>query len=239
MANYLMRYKGTYRLKAHVDQCTNDFPRNINGIIESDDVYIKCAFGNQIYHYGRATLVAYIPSIGRGHNILKDLGERLCGFTKDDFENYKTQKIDPYKMLYEALHSEGTIKEIKENDEEIEFKFNSKNIELIAEYLKPQTCGADISPFSTRNLPKSNYTIPVEDLEEYKAITAAVPKDDILLISHATKNFISSVVAKSKLYRSKNIKAEMRKSMLKGKDFIHYSGFWDEYIKFLHKELNK
>ena len=128
MANYLMRYKGTYRLKAHVDQCTNDFPRNINGIIESDDVYIKCAFGNQIYHYGRATLVAYIPSIGRGHNILKDLGERLCGFTKDDFENYKTQKIDPYKMLYEALHSEGTIKEIKENDEEIEFKFHSKNI---------------------------------------------------------------------------------------------------------------
>ncbi len=231
MANYLMKYKGKYRVKAHVDESTNDFPRNVNDQIETDDLYIKCAYGNQIYHYGRSALVAYIPSIGRGHNILKALGQRLCGINKDE--------IKDYSELYQALESDGTVKEIKENDEEIEFKFHSKNIELIAEYLKPQTCGADISPFSTRNLPKSNYTIPVEDLEEYKAITAAVPKDDILLISHATKNFISSVVAKSKLYRSKNIKAEMRKSMLKGKDFIHYSGFWDEYIKFLHKELNK
>lgn len=29
MANYLMRYKGIYRLKAHIDQNTNDFPREI------------------------------------------------------------------------------------------------------------------------------------------------------------------------------------------------------------------
>lgn len=238
MANYLMRYKGTYRLKAHVDQCTNDFPRNINGIIESDDVYIKCAFGNQIYHYGRAILVAYIPSIGRGHNILKDLGERLCGFTKDDFENYKNQKIDPYKMLYEALHFEGTIKEIKENDEEIEFKFHSKNINLIAEYLKPQTGGSDISPFSTRNLPKSNYTIPLEDLQEYKDVVSDISRDDILIISQITKRFIGNILAKSKQYRSKNIKAEMRKSMLKGKEFIHYSGFWKQYISYLQEEIN-
>ena len=37
MANYLMRYKGIYRLKAHVDQSTNDFPRDLNGVIDSDD----------------------------------------------------------------------------------------------------------------------------------------------------------------------------------------------------------
>lgn len=150
MANYLMRYKGIYRLKAHIDQNTNDFPRDWNGLIDSDDVYIKCALGCQIYHYGHGVLVAYIPSIGRGHNILKALGQRLCNF------DITTIGIN-YKPLYDALLKEGTIRHIMENDEEVEFRFHSKNIELIAEYLRPQTSGAGISPFSTKNLPKSDY----------------------------------------------------------------------------------
>lgn len=72
-----MRYKGKYRLKAHIDQNTNDFPRDIHGHIDSDDIYIDCAMGNQITHYGHGILVAYIPSIGRGHNILKAIGKEL------------------------------------------------------------------------------------------------------------------------------------------------------------------
>lgn len=216
-----MRYKGIYRLKAHVDESTNDFPRDLNGVIDSDDVYIKCAFNGQIYSYGRGILVAYIPSIGRGHNILKALGKRLCGF------DISTIKID-YKPLYDALLSEGTIKNIMENDEEIEFRFHAKNIDLIAEYLKPLTAGASISPFSIKNLPKL-----------YKDITADIPKEDIILISQITRRFINDKIAKSKQYRSKNIRSEMRKSMLKGKEFIHYSGFWNQYIEYLKKELNK
>ena len=232
MANYLMRYKGIYRLKAHVDQSTNDFPRDLNGVIDSDDVYIKCAFNCQIYSYGRGILVAYIPSVGRGHNILKALGERLCGF------DIKSIKID-YKPLYDSLLSEGTIKHIMENDEEIEFRFHAKNIELIAEYLKPQTSGASISPFSTKNLPKSDYTIPADELSLYKDLTAGISKEDIIIISQATRRFISDKIAKSKQYKLKNVRSEMRKSMLKGKEFIHYSGFWNQYIEYLKKELNK
>lgn len=227
-----MRYKGIYRLKAHVDQSTNDYPRNLNGMIDSDDIYIKCAFNSQIYSYGRGILVAYIPSVGRGHNILKALGERLCNF------DIKTIKID-YKLLYDALLSEGTIKHIMENDEEIEFRFHAKNIELIAEYLKPQTSGASISPFSTKNLPKSNYTIPIADLTVYKEITGDIPKEDMMVIAHVSRRFINDRIAKSKQYRSKDIKAEMRKSMLSGKEFIHYTGFWNEYLEYLKKELSK
>ena len=68
MAKYLMKYKGTYRLKAAIDQSTNDYPRDDSGGIDPsfDDIYIKCYGGAQIYHYGFSTLVAYIPSIGRG-----------------------------------------------------------------------------------------------------------------------------------------------------------------------------
>ena len=50
MAKYLMKYKGTYRLKAAIDQSTNDYPRDDSGGIDSsfDDIYIKCYGGAQI-----------------------------------------------------------------------------------------------------------------------------------------------------------------------------------------------
>lgn len=229
---YLTKYKGKYRIKAHVDESTNDFPRNNLGNIETDDLYIKCANGNQIYHYGRAILVAYIPSIQRGHTILKSLGARLCGWDNEE------QKYE-YSGLYKALEAEGTIKDIKENDSEIEFKFHSKHIELIAEYLKPSTFGAGISPFSSKNLPKSSYIIPEGELEEYKCIISGISKDNILIISRITNGFITNIVAKSKQYRGKNIKAEMRKTMLKRKEFIHFSGYWNQYIEYLERELRK
>jgi hypothetical protein len=231
-----MKYKGVYRVKANIDETTNDFPRNKSGSIETDDLYIKCAYGNQIYHYGRSILVAYIPSIGRGHNILRGLAEELCGI--ENSKENDAVKI-PFEELYGALLKEGTIKDIKEYDEEIEFKFNAKDIELIAKYLKPQTGGADISPFSTKNLPKQNYVIPDSDLSSYQDTIKDVAKEDILVISHITRSFISNKLAKSKLYKSKDIKAEMRKSMLKGKEFIHYSGYWKQYLDYLKKELHK
>ena len=225
-----MKYKGIYRLKAHVDQSTNDFPRDMNGNIDTDDVYIKCLNNCQIYSYGRGVLVAYIPSIGRGHNILKALGERLCGFNISSIKN-------DYQPLYDALLEEGTIKNIVENDEEIEFKFNAKNIELIAEYLKPCTSGSSISPFSIKNLPRSDYSIPESDLNIYKEITASIPKENIAVIGQITRKYIAEKLAKSKQYKSKDMRYEMRKSMLKGKEFIHYSGAWNEYIKYLKENI--
>lgn len=228
MSNYLMKYKGTYRLKANIDQSTNDFPRDTEGKIESDDIYIKCAFGSQIYHYGRGILVAYIPSIGRGHNILKALAEELCGIT---------DKVS-YEELYQKLTEEGTVRNIVENDEEIEFKFHNKHIELICKYLKPQISGSSISPFSSRNLPKSDYTIPVEELREYQEITEDVPKDEILIISQITGRFITDILPKCPGYKSKNIKADMKLKMLKGKEYIHSTGMWNKYIDYLKKEIS-
>lgn len=106
-------------------------------------------------------------------------------------------------------------------------------------YLKPQTSGAGISPFSTKNLPKSDYIIPADDLAAYKNLTKDIAQEDILIVPQITRRFIKNILSRSKQYRSKDIKVEMRKSMLKGKEFIHYSGMWNEYIKYLKKELSK
>ena len=225
-----MKYKGHYRLKPNLDMYTNDFPRTDDGSIDPsyDDIYIKCANGSQIYHYGHSTLVAYIPSLGRGHNTLISIAKELKLISED-------AKSRDYGTLYSLLEKNNTVFDIMENDLEIEFKFHSKDIELIAKYLKPQTSGADISPFSTRNLPKSSYTIPNEEIEEYKKIINSVSKDDKLLISHITNEFLNNILAKDKLYKTLNIsmKSDMRKKMLKGKEYIHSMGYWDKYLQYL------
>lgn len=227
-----MKYKGTYRLKPNLDQFTNDFPRTDDeGIDPSyDDIYIKCANGSQIYHYGHSALMAYIPSLIRGHNILKSLAKELNLVGEDaEFRDYGT--------LYPLLENNGTIFDIKENDSEIEFKFNAKNIDMIAKYLKPQTSGADISPFSTRNLPKSNYKITCEDLALYKEITGSIPTENKLSISIITKEFMAEIMGKDKLYKSINMKSHMRQSMLKGKEYIHKMGYWNQYLNYLRNNL--
>ena len=102
--------------------------------------------------------------------------------------------------------------------------------------MKPRTSGAGISPFSSKNLPKSNYTIPESDLAEYKSVISDVPKDELLSICHTSNNFIKTLTTKQNPIE--NIKADMRKKGLKAKEYIHYIGRWEEYLSFLIKELS-
>lgn len=227
-----MKYKGKYRIKPNLDQFTNDFPRTDDESIDPsyDDIYIKCANDSQIYHYGKSILVAYIPSIGRGHNILIAIAKEL------NLISESTGSRD-YGTLYSLLEKDGTVFDIREYDSEIEFKFNAKNIEMIAKYLKPQTFGADISPFSPRNLPKAKYEIPCKDLSLYEQIIDLVPKDNKLFISIITKEFMANIMAKDSLYRTINMKSHMRQMMLKNKEYIHSMGYWDKYLKYLRDNL--
>lgn len=102
--------------------------------------------------------------------------------------------------------------------------------------MKPKTSGASISPFSSRNLSKSDYRIPDEILEEYKQIVAKIPRERILNITHSTNAFIKSLATKRETYE--DIKADMAKKGLKAKEYIHSIGQWDEYIKYLEENLN-
>ena len=212
---------------ANIDKSTNDYPRDEQGNIDTDDIYIKCANGNQIYHYGHSILIAYIPSIGRGHNILRAIAEELLGIT---------EKIS-YEELYDALEKEGAIKNIVENDSEIEFSFKNNNLEFIAKYLKPFTSGANISPFSVRNLPKTKYIIPDEDLAVYKNIVAEKFSEQILTLTHMTNIFLKNLSSKKNSWD--NIKADMKMKGLKGKEYIHSIGKFEEYLSYLKEvEIN-
>lgn len=219
--HYLMKYKGTYRILAELDKNTNDIPRNSNGEIATgyDDLYISCQYGNKIFTYGHDTngrmlLTAYIPSIGRGRNIKKTMDEQGIAYT-----NYV------------------------ETDEEVEFRFKAKDIESIARLLKAKTSGANISPFSSKNLPKSKVEIPTDEIQRYKEIIALVPKDDLLIIHKITTTFLESVLQKKCKKNNKefNYKIDMKKMCMgrQTKEYIREKGFWEEYLVYLQKEIKK
>lgn len=220
MGHYLMKYKGTYRILPVLDEVYHDLPRDNSGNISHEEVelYITCQYGNKITEYGkdssnRMILRAYIPSLGRGRNIKK--------------------AMDAQNILYFNY---------RETDEEVEFYFKAKDITPIAELLKAKTNGANISPFSTKNLPKANVEIPTAEIERYKAITAEVEKGDLLIIHRITTDFLSNFLEKrcKKLGNKKfDYAVDMKKMMMSrmAKEYIYTKGFWDEYLKFLQKKI--
>ena len=220
--NYIMRYKGKYRLKVELDQNTSDFVRRDDGSIEDIDVYIDCRNGCRIYTYGHIDntkpvwLIAYIPSIKRGRNIVEALKEK-------DIE----------------------LVDIIENDKEVEFKFKATDIEIVADLMKAKTSGANISPFSVKNLPKSDVEIPTEEIARYKEITSVVPKTDLLLISRLTNEFLENNLQKDIRHITRNKKFDYKLDMKKlkmarqVKEYIWSKSYWNEYLDYLKKEITK
>ena len=222
MANYILKFKGCYRLKAEIDQNTMDFVRREDGSIEDIDVYIDCRYGNRIYTFGHINnakpvwLIAHIPSIKRGRNIVEVLKEK------------NIELVD-----------------ILENDKEVEFKFKAADIEIVAELMKAKTSGCNISPFSVKNLPKSDVEIPTEEIARYKEITSVVPKTDLLLISKLTNEFLENILQKTirRITQDKkyDYKSDMKKLMLARqiKEFIWVKSCWNEYLSYLENEITK
>lgn len=115
------------------------------------------------------------------------------------------------------------------------FKFKYVNSDKIIPLLKPRTSGCNISPFSSKNRPKSSFILPDDKLEEYKKITASVPYEKRLSIGHITNAYLQSLVTKKNTWE--NIKADMRLKCLKGKEYIYSIGKWDEYLIFLERNI--
>lgn len=197
IVNYLLsHYKGQYRILCEYDKRSNQFPRKLDGTYEDIDCYIACYNNIRIYSFGHAILQVYIPSIGRGHNIIKAIRETF---------------------------QEDIIFDIEQTDSEVLFKFNAKHMSDLEQFLKPRTSGANISPFSNKNLPKNKaYKIPDEDLIPYKELVANLPQNQLILIGKYTTCFLQSLVTKKNTWE--NIKADMALKGLKGKEYIHSIG---------------
>ncbi len=223
------RLKGKYRVLADYDLSKNDFIRDEYGNLDPsfDDYYLKCNNGVKIRHYGGSTLFAYIPSKGKGRNILRQIYKDKIGELKD---------INDIEKIHNDLIKNGIVSFIEELDSEVEFRFNAKDIDYFATLLKAQTSGASISPFATSNLPKKKYIIPTEDLFLYEEIIKDISKNEYLKLAYITKQF-DEVIQKKK-GKKYDINAERKLSCLKNKEFIHKIKLWKEYIEFLRNNLD-
>lgn len=219
--HYLMKYKGTYRIMPILDEVYHDLPRDNSGNIihEEVELYIACKNGNKITEYGKDTsnrmvLRAYIPSIGRGRNVKKAMDAKGV-----QYSNYR------------------------ETDEEVEFHFKAKDIEPIAELMGAKTGGANISPFSIKNLPKADVEISTAEIERYRAVAAKVQKDDLLIIHRITTDFLSNILEKKykKIDKKFDVGVDMKKLMMSRmvKEYIYTKNMWDEYLDFLQKKIEK
>ena len=142
----------------------------------------------------------------RGHNIVKTI-----------------QQSDP-----------SLIFDIEETDSEILFKFKYVNSDKIIPLLKPRTSGSQISPFSSKNLPKSNFKIPDDKLTQYKQIVSKIPPEKLLTLSRMTYSYLQTLVTKKNTWE--NIKSDMRLKCVKGKEYIYMIDKWEEYLKYLENE---
>ena len=213
MYRYLLRYVGTYRVRALYDVEKEDFPRLDNGSIDPsfEDLYISCSRGiiKHTYRGNDILVLCFYDKVGTTNNVYKEIKE-------------KYPKLDIEK---EICGSDGFI------------YFNSKDIKKIATIVKPKTSGAKIDPFSNKNLPKIEYKIPSKDLSELYTLTKDLSKIETMqFFKRVNSDFIKEI--KKLNGKAFNGKEEYKKSRLGSKEFIHSIGLWDKYIKYVKKQLS-
>lgn len=211
MSNYLLKYKDKYRILPSIDIETNDFARDVTGNIDDDSIYIPCAANCCVWYYGlnesrKPVLGAHISSKTRGRNLTRAM--------KEDGVNF---------FGYE------------ESDDEAEFYFLASDIEDVMKYLKPRTSGASISPWSKKNLPKSDCQLPEEEKAKYKEVSSKLGTEGMGVIRKYNQDFLMTM-QKDIRKRTKDKKFECAKDMREMqmtrmfKEYVYTKGYWDGYL---------
>lgn len=214
MAGYLVNhYKSIYRIMPVIDKSTNDFARDCTGKIDKDNVYIACYYDIKIWHYGGSKLIAYIPSLQRGHNIIKSL--KKAGVNVFDCDD---------------------------SDEEVIFKFDASDIETVTSFIKPKTSGAGISPFSSKNLPKANVDIPENEMAKYKSLISKLDNPLAIRGFNTSflNNVLAKKLRPKGKRKPFDYKSDQKAMKLSHdvKGYIYAKGMFDDYLDYLEKEID-
>lgn len=251
MNYYLSKYLGKYRLKAEIDKSTNDFCRDVNGNLDNPyDIWIQCKNDIRIYHYGKDILEVYIPHIIKGKNIIKTIYRNFINKSNTETVIKEKQLGDKIVKVENVIIINLDLfnKEIRNNDfityysessEEVIFRIKDGKIRKIIDLLEPIISGANISPFSPKNLPKNKFNYTQAQIKEYEEIIEQIPKEDKLVISKINNNFLKDFLVKKQRLDLTSIKKEIKLKGYKLKDYIYYKGYEKEYLNYLKKEIKK
>ena len=225
MDNYLYKhYKGKYRVLADYDYDTKDFPRNEQGNIDEDfaDFYIPGRKNIQIRHGERDNLGCYIFNRTLAKNILIAIYEK------------ELNKTAPKKIETVAtkLLNENIITEFTDYDGEFMFMFKSHWLDDWCDIFKLKKSGANISPLSPKNLPKSEYVIDKDDEMVYNELFNNLTKTQKMQIAKKAVNNVAEKLTKKQ-------KVEMKTLCMKPKQYIHYVGKWNKLIDEVRKLIKE
>lgn len=211
MYRYLLKYVGTYRVKAEYDETCNDFPRDADGSIDEsfEDLYIPCKKGIIKHTY-------------KGQDILA-----LCFFDKIITANrVREEIIKKYPKMEIEFEDDGSDAYIY---------FNAKDIKKIATIVTPRTSGAKINPFSNKNLPKIEYKIPSKDLADLYSITKDLDRYQTMhFYKTVNEKFIKSIGKKKARTQSRLSSKEFIHSIGMWERYLKFAR--KEYDKSLGKK---
>ena len=142
---------------------------------------------------------------------------------------------DEEQFQQDIKSKDSIIYDIEETDEEVLFKFKYQDMDKLEDILNPSTIACNRSPFSSKNLLKSDYKIPDEDLIAYKDITNDLPKENLITLVHMSQGFLNKIANNKKQLEEYN--KERKQLGMKPKEYFQYKGYWEEYLNFLKKEL--
>ena len=75
-------------------------------------------------------------------------------------------------------------------------------------------------------------------MSTYKKLTANLKREDMYKVGHIATRFLKEKIC-SRKFTFQDLKAEQKKMGLKGKNYIHAKGLWDEYCRYTENELRK
>lgn len=210
MFRYLEKYTGKYRVKSDYDLGTEDFPREDNGAIieEFDELFIPTKKGIIKHTYRDNILCLYTDKLGQGRNVYREI---LAKYPKIEIE-------------YEEIGQDVLI------------YFKDEDMSKIAKIVTPIISGAKIPWYSIKNLPKSPYVIPQADLDNLLSKISIEDRMEKAQFFRASNSLFEKIIQTKKGKRF-NIVEEKRKSKLNNREFIHFIGLWNEYVKFIEVQF--
>jgi len=155
--------------------------------------------------------------------------KRLYNTDGSEYPYKKIYRLKSYSQKFSRVVKEisnvildGTI---VESDIGGSFRFKAKDIDIVVTAMGKLKNGIKTSVFSTRYLPKADYTIPTEDIIKMKKATSKFDKSNRYLIAKLYKDF-----ATIKELDMNKLKKELK---LKPKDIFHKLGLFEELIAFI------
>lgn len=257
----MLKHKEEHKCVAPYDLSTGQFPRNNDGSLADEDIYVECACGDMIFDYesGRGILEAHFDSRQRGRAIASGIYNGIYGDFNKRFVHIKKGKDGQedreetdWEGFYKHVNSLNLdiMNTIQDNDKELWFFFNDKkHYGDISKLMKAKKPKANTSPYNIQYLPAHKEKAAQKKLDEARFVKYETPKGyyaemDVLVktLMKEKGKMLDKILDECYKKFGKQIKVNLiedaDKNNYKINHYIHYIGQWDNFVNYVRGMIN-